>query len=61
MMSHLAVHRGNEGKPLEAPQEAINKLNHIVDSNRRTYAGMHPNLFSIVTNEIIIRVIRPEK
>lgn len=40
VLSHLAVHRGNEGKPLEAPQEAINPLKHIPDANRRTYAGM---------------------
>ncbi|KAK9875600.1 hypothetical protein WA026_009402 [Henosepilachna vigintioctopunctata] len=40
MMSHLAVHRGNEGKPLEAPQEAVNKFKHIADANRRTYAAM---------------------
>lgn len=40
MVSHLAVHSGNEGKPLEAPQDAINKLKHIVDANRRTYAAM---------------------
>ncbi|KAL3266708.1 hypothetical protein HHI36_010869 [Cryptolaemus montrouzieri] len=40
MMSHLAVHSGNEGKPLEAPQETINKFKHIVDANRRTYAAM---------------------
>lgn len=40
MLSHLAVHVGNEGKYLEAPQETINKLKHIDDSNRRTYAAM---------------------
>lgn len=40
LMSHLAVHSGNEGKLLEAPQETINKFKHISDSNRRTYAAM---------------------
>lgn len=40
MLSHLAVHAGNDGKLLEAPQETINKLTYIVDSNRRTYAAM---------------------
>lgn len=39
MVSHLAPHAGNEGKHLEAPQETINNFKHIVDSNRRTYAG----------------------
>lgn len=38
-MSHLAVHAGNPGKFLEAPQEAINKFLHIADPNRRTFAG----------------------
>lgn len=39
MMSHVAPHAGNDGKLLEAPQEEINKFKHIIDSNRRTYAG----------------------
>lgn len=39
MLSHLGVHTANKGKPLEAPQEAINKFKYIVDANRRTYAG----------------------
>lgn len=39
MLSHLGVHTANKGKPLEAPQETINKFKHIVDANRRTYAG----------------------
>ncbi|KAL1509593.1 hypothetical protein ABEB36_004304 [Hypothenemus hampei] len=40
MLSHLGVHTANKGKPLEAPQETINKFKHIVDANRRTYAAM---------------------
>ncbi|CAG9835256.1 unnamed protein product [Diabrotica balteata] len=40
MLAHLAVHAGNDGKLLEAPQETINKFSYIVDSNRRTYAAM---------------------
>ncbi|XP_066154455.1 arylsulfatase B-like [Euwallacea fornicatus] len=40
MLSHLGVHTANKGKPLEAPQEAINKFRHVVDSGRRTYAAM---------------------
>ncbi|KAH0999948.1 hypothetical protein HUJ04_008182 [Dendroctonus ponderosae] len=40
MLSHLGVHTANKGKPLEAPQEAINKFKHIADANRRTYAAM---------------------
>lgn len=45
MISHLAPHAANDGKLLEAPQETIDKFKHIVDSNRRTYAGnlyFHP-------------------
>lgn len=38
-LAHLAVHTGNRGKRLEAPQSEINKFSHIVDPNRRTYAG----------------------
>jgi hypothetical protein len=38
-LGHLAVHAGNAGKPLEAPQHVINKFTHIPDPNRRTYAG----------------------
>ncbi|KAG5871829.1 hypothetical protein JTB14_006726 [Gonioctena quinquepunctata] len=40
MLAHLAVHAGNIGKLLEAPQETINKFRHVEDSNRRTYAAM---------------------
>nr|CAH7737317.1 unnamed protein product [Callosobruchus chinensis] len=40
MLAHLAVHAGNTGKLLEAPQEEIDKLRHIEDANRRTYAAM---------------------
>ncbi|KAJ1529683.1 hypothetical protein ONE63_006438 [Megalurothrips usitatus] len=39
-LSHLAVHAGNAGKLLEAPQEEIDKFRHIADPNRRTYAAM---------------------
>jgi arylsulfatase B len=39
MIAHLAVHTGNEGKWLEAPQETINKFQHIRNPDRRTYAG----------------------
>jgi len=38
-LAHVAVHTGNRGKYLEAPQSEINKFNHILDPNRRTYAG----------------------
>ncbi|XP_068907047.1 arylsulfatase B-like [Tenebrio molitor] len=40
MIAHLAVHTGNEGKWLEAPQETINKFQHIRNPDRRTYAAM---------------------
>ncbi|XP_039279274.1 arylsulfatase B [Nilaparvata lugens] len=39
-VAHLAVHAGNRGKLLEAPQEVINRFQHIVDPQRRTYAAM---------------------
>lgn len=39
-VAHLAGHAGNAGKLLEAPQEEIQKFQHIIDPNRRTYAGM---------------------
>lgn len=38
-LAHLAVHAGNRGKLLEAPQETINQFQYISDPNRRTYAG----------------------
>lgn len=39
MISHVAPHAANDGKLLEAPQQTIDKFRHIIDSNRRTYAG----------------------
>ncbi|KAL4103622.1 hypothetical protein QTP88_018981 [Uroleucon formosanum] len=39
-LAHVAVHTGNRGKYLEAPQSEINKFNHILDPNRRIYAAM---------------------
>jgi hypothetical protein len=38
-LAHLAVHAGNRGKFLEAPQPEIDKFSHITDPNRKTYAG----------------------
>lgn len=38
-LAHVAVHAGNPGKLLEAPQSVIEKFSHILDPNRRTYAG----------------------
>jgi hypothetical protein len=35
-LSHLAVHAGNSGKMLEAPQNVVNKFRHIPVTNRRT-------------------------
>lgn len=42
-LGHLAVHAGNTGKLLEAPQEVINRFRYISDPNRRTYAGKSPS------------------
>ncbi|XP_019866149.2 arylsulfatase B-like [Aethina tumida] len=39
-VAYNAVHASNQGKPLEAPQETVNKFKHIADANRRTYAAM---------------------
>ncbi|XP_075213981.1 arylsulfatase B-like [Lycorma delicatula] len=39
-LAHLAVHGGNEGKVLEAPEETIDKFANIFNPNRRTYAAM---------------------
>lgn len=38
-LAHLACHAGNAGKLLEAPQPVIDKFRHIMEPNRRTYAG----------------------
>jgi hypothetical protein len=40
-LSHLACHAGNAGKLLEAPQRVIDRFRHIMEPNRRTYAGMY--------------------
>uniref|UniRef100_W8ARZ1 Arylsulfatase B n=1 Tax=Ceratitis capitata TaxID=7213 RepID=W8ARZ1_CERCA len=40
LMSHLAVHTGNENNPMQAPEEEVEKFSHISDAKRRTYAGM---------------------
>ncbi|KAG8279009.1 hypothetical protein J6590_008028 [Homalodisca vitripennis] len=39
-LAHLAVHAGNQGKLLEAPQDEINRFSYISDPNRRSYAAM---------------------
>jgi hypothetical protein len=38
-LAHLACHAGNIGKLLEAPKDAIDKFGHIIEPNRKTYAG----------------------
>jgi hypothetical protein len=38
-LSHLASHAGNAGKLVEAPQHVINMFHHIIEPNRKTYAG----------------------
>lgn len=40
-LSHLAVHAGNRGKLLEAPQDVVDRFRHITNPNRRTYAGSY--------------------
>jgi len=39
-LNHLAPHAGNEDKPMEAPEEEINKFSHIGNTKRRTLAAM---------------------
>lgn len=39
LMSHLAVHTGNEDNPMQAPEEEVLKFMHISDPKRRKYAG----------------------
>lgn len=39
VLSHLAVHTGNEDEPMQAPPEEVAKFSHITDPKRRTYAG----------------------
>lgn len=48
-LAHVAVHAGNRGKLLEAPQSVIEKFSHILDPNRRTYAGNPPysNMYKV--------------
>ncbi|XP_017156863.1 arylsulfatase B [Drosophila miranda] len=44
VLSHLAVHTGNEDNPMQAPEEEVAKFAHIRDPKRRTYAGMISSL-----------------
>lgn len=38
-VAHAAVHSGNPYNPLPAPDDAVSKVQHIQDYNRRKYAG----------------------
>lgn len=40
-LSHLAPHRGNAERPLQAPDEIIAKFSHIDDPELRIYAGKY--------------------
>lgn len=40
MLMHLAPHTGNEDNPMEAPDEIIEKFNHIKSEKRRKLAAM---------------------
>lgn len=39
VVNHLAPHAGNEDKPMEAPEEEIQKFSYIANEKRRTLAG----------------------
>lgn len=47
LMSHLAVHTGNEDNPMEAPEEEVEKFSYIKDPKRRKYAGKYNNFLYI--------------
>lgn len=38
-VAHAAVHSGNPYNPLPAPDDAVAKMQHITNYNRRRYAG----------------------
>ena len=38
-VAHAAVHSGNPYNPLPAPDDAVSKMQHIDNYNRRKYAG----------------------
>jgi hypothetical protein len=40
LLTHLAPHTGNENKPMEAPEDVIEKFSHIEDDKRRMLAAM---------------------
>lgn len=40
LLTHLAPHAGNEDKPLEAPENIVNKYTYIKDEKRRVLAAM---------------------
>ncbi|XP_017072197.1 arylsulfatase B [Drosophila eugracilis] len=52
VLSHLAVHTGNEDNPMQAPEEEVAKHAHIKDPKRRTYAGMISSLDKSVAQTI---------
>jgi len=53
-LSHLACHAGNIGKLLEAPKDAINKFGHIIEPNRKTYAGKGENFRSVIRDYSLV-------
>lgn len=56
-LAHVAVHTGNRGKYLEAPQSEINKFNHILDPNRRTYAGTcYGHLYDVLRDNFFSKI-----
>lgn len=44
ILSHLAPHSANDDKPLQAPQEEIDKFAYIKNPERRIYAAMMAKL-----------------
>jgi hypothetical protein len=55
-LAHLACHAGNIGKLLEAPNDAIDKFGHIMEPNRKTFAGKGENFLSLIRDYVSLFV-----
>ena len=50
-----AVHVGNKNNPLQAPQKYLDRLSHIGDEKRRTFAGIEKcSLSSSLLHELYV-------
>ena len=53
-LAHLACHAGNMGKLLEAPKDVIDKFGHIIEPNRKTYAGKRENFCFVIRDYSLV-------